>query len=81
MITTKRSSTGLGLWVLLSGHNKILQPSGRGIRSEKDKAAIILMDERITWDKYGRCLPIGFCGLKSVNPGDSIDKFFEHHFG
>jgi len=61
--------------------NKILQSAGRCIRSESDKAAIILMDERITWDKYRRCLPVGFYGLRLVDPSGSIDKFFEHHFG
>ncbi|PIZ51763.1 hypothetical protein COY27_02470 [Candidatus Woesearchaeota archaeon CG_4_10_14_0_2_um_filter_33_13] len=37
--------------------SKCIQSSGRCIRSEKDKGAIIYLDERFTWQNYYNCLP------------------------
>ncbi len=36
---------------------KALQSAGRAIRKEKDRAAIILMDERFNWKNYKQLLP------------------------
>ena len=35
---------------------KVIQASGRAIRSEKDKAAIIYLDERFMWRTYRSAL-------------------------
>ncbi len=37
--------------------NKVAQAMGRCIRSESDRAVVILMDDRFSWDKYNRCFP------------------------
>ena len=37
--------------------NRVLQAAGRCIRSETDKGAIILMDERFKWKNYSKCFP------------------------
>ncbi len=37
--------------------NKVLQAAGRCIRTEEDKGAIILMDDRYWWKQYKQCLP------------------------
>ncbi len=41
------------------GMNKVLQAAGRVIRSEKDKGAILLIDERFGTIKYRRLYPRG----------------------
>jgi len=37
--------------------SKCIQSTGRCIRSETDKGAIILLDERFAWQSYFNCLP------------------------
>ncbi|MDP3990272.1 MAG: ATP-dependent DNA helicase [archaeon] len=37
--------------------NKCLQSAGRCIRSEKDRGAVIYLDERFAWPKYFSCFP------------------------
>jgi DNA excision repair protein ERCC-2 len=37
--------------------SKCIQSAGRCIRSEKDKGAIIYLDERFAWQNYYSCLP------------------------
>jgi len=37
--------------------NKCFQSAGRCIRSEKDKGAVIYLDERFTWQNYFCCFP------------------------
>ncbi len=37
--------------------NKCLQSSGRCIRSETDKGAVLFMDERLAWQRYFCCFP------------------------
>lgn len=39
---------------------KALQASGRCIRSEKDSAVLVFLDERFTWKNYSKCFPQGF---------------------
>ena len=34
------------------GMNKVMQAVGRVIRSEKDRGAVLLIDERYTWRQY-----------------------------
>tara|TARA_Y100000310_G_scaffold78020_1_gene74640 strand:- start:42191 stop:44050 length:1860 start_codon:yes stop_codon:yes gene_type:complete len=37
--------------------SKCIQSAGRCIRSEKDRGAIIFLDQRFSWQKYYSCLP------------------------
>lgn len=37
--------------------NKCLQSSGRCIRSETDKGAVVYLDERFAWNNYFICFP------------------------
>src|SRR5205807_2305938 len=37
--------------------NRLLQAAGRAIRSERDRAAIVLLEGRILEPRYARCLP------------------------
>ncbi len=51
-----QSENGLGYEYayMYPGMNKVLQAAGRVIRSEKDKGAILLIDERFGTIKYRR---------------------------
>ncbi len=45
---------------LYPGVIKALQAAGRCIRSEKDKAVLVFLDERFKWKNYSKCFPKGF---------------------
>lgn len=45
---------------LYPGMIKALQASGRCIRSEKDSAVLVFLDERFRWNNYARCFPCDF---------------------
>src|SRR5207247_441415 len=45
--------------------NRLLQAAGRAIRSERDRAAIVLLEGRILEPRYARCLPPDFAPARS----------------
>jgi DNA excision repair protein ERCC-2 len=56
--------------------NRAMQAAGRCIRSETDKGAIILMDERYRWANYRKCLPDDFQFKITERPEEHLKKFF-----
>ncbi|MBZ2175778.1 ATP-dependent DNA helicase [Schnuerera sp. xch1] len=54
------------------GMNKVLQAAGRVIRSEKDRGAILLIDERFATNKYRRLFPREWMHYKRVRNSKSI---------
>jgi DNA excision repair protein ERCC-2 len=56
--------------------NRALQAAGRCIRSESDKGAIVLMDERFKWHNYSKCFPSDFEFTVSEIPEKYIKRFF-----
>lgn len=56
--------------------NRALQAAGRCIRSETDKGAIILMDDRFRWANYRKCLPNDFEFTITETPEKHLEKFF-----
>lgn len=56
--------------------NRAMQAAGRCIRSETDKGAIILMDERYKWANYRKCLPDDFEFKVTESPEEHLKKFF-----
>ncbi len=66
-----QSENGLGYEYayMYLGMNKVLQAAGRVIRSEEDKGAILLIDERFATIKYRRLYPKEWSHYKRV--GDS----------
>jgi len=56
--------------------NRALQAAGRCIRSETDKGAIVLMDERFKWHNYAKCFPADFEFTVSEIPEKYIKRFF-----
>src|SRR3989338_2255220 len=55
--------------------NKCLQSSGRCIRSETDKGAVIYLDERFAWQNYFICFPRGGL-IVSKEYGKMLKEFF-----
>lgn len=56
--------------------NKLLQAAGRPIRSERDRAAIIVLEGRILEPRYARCLPPDFAPIASVSMRELLGPFF-----
>ena len=57
--------------------NKLLQAAGRPIRSERDRAAIIVLEGRILEPRYARCLPPDFAPARSESPAADAAQFFD----
>jgi len=57
--------------------NKVLQAAGRPIRSERDRAAIILLEGRLLQPRYARCLPPDFDPRPSREPAPEVRAFLE----
>lgn len=57
--------------------NKVLQAAGRPIRSERDRAAIILLEGRILEPRYARCLPPDFVPTPSEATAAEIHRFLK----
>lgn len=55
--------------------NKVLQAAGRPIRSEWDRAAIILLEGRILEPRYARCLPPDFAPRPCAAPAPEAHRF------
>lgn len=57
--------------------NKVLQAAGRPIRSERDRAAIILLEGRLLEPRYARCLPPDFDPKPCKDPAPEVRAFLE----
>ncbi len=55
--------------------NKVLQAAGRPIRSERDRAAIVLLEGRFLAQRYQRCLPAEFAPRTSAAPSREVAHF------
>jgi DNA excision repair protein ERCC-2 len=55
--------------------NKLLQAAGRPIRSERDRAAIVVLEGRILEPRYARCLPPDFAPEPSEAPAADASRF------
>jgi DNA excision repair protein ERCC-2 len=53
----ERNGTGFDYAYLYSGMNKVLQSAGRVIRTNEDRGAILLLDERFTQKQYNNLFP------------------------
>ncbi len=58
---------------------KVLQAAGRAIRSERDRAAIILMDDRYQMPGLRAALPADFAASRVRDVGGSLATFFDEH--
>ncbi|SKC84743.1 ATP-dependent DNA helicase [Maledivibacter halophilus] len=53
----EKNNMGFNYAYLYPGMNKVLQASGRVIRTEKDKGLVLLIDDRFTYKSYKRIFP------------------------
>jgi DNA excision repair protein ERCC-2 len=56
--------------------NKVTQALGRCIRSQNDRAVVVLMDERFKWDRYKRSLPKDIDLVVTSSPEMLVSRFF-----
>lgn len=57
--------------------NRALQAAGRCIRSETDRGAIVLMDDRFKWRNYRKCFPRDMKSIVTEKPEMYLEKFFK----
>jgi len=57
--------------------NRLLQAAGRAIRSERDRAAIVLLEGRILEPRYARCLPPDFAPARSEGAASEASRFLQ----
>jgi DNA excision repair protein ERCC-2 len=69
------SAKGYEYAYLFPAMNKILQAAGRPIRSERDRAAIVLLEGRLLSPRYGRLLPLDFAPRPSEFPAREVQQF------
>ncbi len=55
---------------------RVLQAAGRVIRSERDRGAIVLLDERYTWQNYKKAFPPDFRPKVVSDPAPVLRDFF-----
>ena len=75
----KKFGKGWDYGYLFPAFNKTLQSAGRCIRSERDKGAIIFLDERYAWANYYKCFPQTWNIKQTMMYEEEIEKFFEKH--
>ncbi len=68
-------SKGLDYAYIFPAVNKVLQAAGRPIRSERDRAAIVLLEGRLLAPRYARCLPPDFAPQPCGAPGEEVLRF------
>jgi DNA excision repair protein ERCC-2 len=71
----KKFGKGWDYGYVLPAMNKALQAAGRGIRSERDKCAVIFMDERYSWVNYRKFFPSDFEAQATRSPWIEVKKF------
>ena len=64
---------------VLPAITRCLQNAGRCIRSERDKGAIIFLDERYAWENYYKCFPKDWDAKIDVDYCKHINKFFSQN--
>ena len=63
------------------GINKVLQAAGRVIRTEKDKGAILLIDDRFSTPKYKRLFPEEWEGTNTVRNDKDLKTKLDRFWG
>ncbi|HID74000.1 MAG TPA: hypothetical protein EYP43_02990, partial [Thermoplasmata archaeon] len=56
--------------------NHVVQAAGRMIRSEVDRGAVVLLDERYRYPMYRECFPPDFRYMTTDDPLPLLEGFF-----
>jgi len=67
--------------VVYPAMNRLLQAAGRAIRSERDRAAIIILEGRLLEPRYARCLPPEFAPTRSETAASDASQFLRQPLG
>jgi Rad3-related DNA helicase len=71
----RQDGSGFAYAYQYPGFNRVLQATGRVIRSETDRGIIVLIDERFTHTRYRRLFPAQWQGFEVVqNEGEMKEK-------
>ena len=71
----RQNTSGFAYAYLYPGFNRVLQATGRVIRTESDRGIIVLIDERFTHARYRQLFPAHWRGFQVVqNIGQIKDK-------
>lgn len=72
---------GLGVFYgyIFPAMNKVIQAAGRCIRTEKDRGAIIFLDERFSWKLYNQFFPKDWNVITLPNYENAIKEFFKNN--
>ncbi len=71
----RRNTNGFAYAYQYPGFNRVLQATGRVIRTEADRGAIVLIDERFMHTRYRQLFPAHWRGFQVVrNTGEIRDK-------
>jgi len=62
--------------IVLPAVSKVLQSAGRPIRSERDRAAIVVLENRLLDTRYARLFPADFSWTPCASPGPEVRRFF-----
>jgi DNA excision repair protein ERCC-2 len=68
----RQNNSGFAYAYQYPGLNRVLQATGRVIRTEKDRGVIVLIDERFTHSRYRRLFPPQWRGFQVVQNSDEI---------
>ncbi len=72
----KRFGKGMNYGYIYPAMIKVMQASGRCIRSENDRGVIVFADERFTWLNYRNVFPKNWDFAVTESPEAEIRKFF-----
>jgi len=56
--------------------SKVLQAAGRCIRSEQDRAVVVLLESRLLQSRYARCFPADFPLIAASDVANEVRNFF-----
>lgn len=70
----EKNNKGFNYAYLYPGMNKVLQASGRVIRTEKDKGIVLLIDDRFNYNSYKRIFPKSWSHNINVSSTRQIKK-------
>jgi Rad3-related DNA helicase len=72
---------GLGVFYgyIFPAMNKVIQAAGRCIRTEKDRGAIIFLDERFSWKQYNQFFPKDWNVITPPNYETILKDFFKNN--
>ena len=73
----KHSGNGFAYAYQYPGFNRVLQATGRVIRTETDRGIIVLIDERFSHTRYRRLFPMHWQGFQIVQDEGELKDHLE----